>query len=422
MTDRLPRLRYIEAHPVDHEGQQLFLLRDPAGYAQSGLTVGGNVVFILQFINGHSRVDDAIKAYRETFQQELGSEQLAELIDALDENLLLDNDRFKEHKAAVDQVFYDAQVRPATVVTPDQDPEELRRYLNGFFAEAGFPPGSKIRPDKNSIVGLLAPHIDYQRGGRVYGAAYGEFLSGFRGDTIVILGTNHQSSHSSAVLTRKDFDTIFGRVQVDVGLVDAMASRISGDPFAGELDHRAEHSIELAATMLSYAGLHERVKIVPILVGGFTEYIQSGLPPMASPAVKELIEVIRGVLADQPGDTALIGSVDLAHLGPQFGDQIELNDPFLKQSRDLDRASLEKIARGDAGAFLGQATEENDDRHVCGLAPTAICLAALAPVTGRVLDYDQWVSPDRNGSVSFAAVGLYRTGKKSGAEAAEGHK
>ena len=35
MSERAPRLRPIEAFPVEHEGQRFLALRDPAGYTES---------------------------------------------------------------------------------------------------------------------------------------------------------------------------------------------------------------------------------------------------------------------------------------------------------------------------------------------------------------------------------------------------
>ena len=38
------------------------------------------------------------------------------------------------------------------------------------------------------------------------------------------------------------------------------------------------------------------------------------------------------------------------------------------------------------------------------MAPVAVMLETLAPVKGRLLDYEQWVHDEGAGSVSFAAV------------------
>jgi len=44
MSDEHPRLRPVEAFPVDHEGERFLALRDPAGYAPSVVMLPGAVV------------------------------------------------------------------------------------------------------------------------------------------------------------------------------------------------------------------------------------------------------------------------------------------------------------------------------------------------------------------------------------------
>lgn len=47
MIDEAPRLRPIEAFPVEHEGQRLLALRDPAGYTPSILLLPLPLVEVL---------------------------------------------------------------------------------------------------------------------------------------------------------------------------------------------------------------------------------------------------------------------------------------------------------------------------------------------------------------------------------------
>jgi hypothetical protein len=49
---------------------------------------------------------------------------------------------------------------------------------------------------------------------------------------------------------------------------------------------------------------------------------------------------------------------------------------------------------------------EGDRRRICGLAPIYMALRLAPASSGRLLRYGQW--PDPQGTVTFAAVALYR--------------
>ena len=56
--DDYPRLRAVEAFPLEHEGEQLIALRDPAGYTPSVVMLPGGVVEIVALFDGsHSIID-----------------------------------------------------------------------------------------------------------------------------------------------------------------------------------------------------------------------------------------------------------------------------------------------------------------------------------------------------------------------------
>ena len=88
-------------------------------------------------------------------------EVFTRLASALDEALFLEGPRFR---ARVD----DPVRRPSCIGAYEGDPDALRRQLERLFTGPGGPglPG-KTQPD-GRLRALLAPHIDYARGGRTY--------------------------------------------------------------------------------------------------------------------------------------------------------------------------------------------------------------------------------------------------------------
>lgn len=406
-TDRLPRLRFVEAYPIEQEGQAVYLLRDPTGYAGGSMTATAEALFIMQHLDGAHTLDAVMRSFQKAFGQPASPQDIRQLIDWLDQHFFLETELFARRKQQVDSEFIQSETRPFTCFETNVPPKDLREKLDRCFGDAGFCPGPQIVADKPGLSGLIAPHIDYDRGGAVYGAAYGELFSRFSGDTIVILGTNHQPAQTPIILTDKDFQTPLGTVRTDRDLVARLAEQIPGDPFADQIAHRREHSVELAATMIAYAGRCESVRIVPILVSGVNDRIELGQSPDDSTELSGTIGALRELVGARRGKVMLIASADLAHVGQQFGDSFVLDEPLLGRLKDKDHQSLEFVKQGDAQGFAGYIAKEKDQRNVCGLGPIYLLLSALTPTQGRVLGYDQWVHEQGFGSVSFAAVGMY---------------
>jgi hypothetical protein len=406
MTNPLPKIRYVEASPVENEGRTMFLLNDPTGYATEGLTISPELLFLIQHCDGETTQEKAGENYNASFGDALGENEINEILEFLDAHHFLDTEDFAFYKKSVDEEFIQAELRPMVCFPEDESPAPLIGLLDESFTQSGFLPGSQIKPEPGPMRGLIAPHIDLNRGHNVYAAAYGAFFSRFTGDTIIIFGTNHQAARSPVILTDKDFATPFGTVKTDKELVALIAKGIQGDPFAEQIAHRNEHSIELCATMLAYAKRHKTVRIVPILVSGMTELLLNGKTPQDSPMLSSAISAVRKVLGDLGDRAAVIASADLAHMGHQFGDDFEISPLHLSQIEAKDWKSLEYVGNGDALGFYNFIAKEQDSRRICGLAPIYMTVAALAPIKGELLAYDQWLHPDKSGTVSFSAMAL----------------
>ena len=408
MPKLLPVIRYVEAHPVSGERDPMYILHDPSGYATEDLSVSHFVVFVLKFMDGKTTYEQLLEEFRETYGQEFEIDEIENLVESLDEHYLLDSDRFKNYKEEIDRVYLDSASRKYNCFSPLEEPGDVRKVLDEGFSSAGYPAGPDIKPVNDNIAGIIAPHIDYYRGLGVYGFSYGELLKGFSGDTIIIIGTNHQEGESVVTGTDKDFETIFGTVQTDKEAVHTLGKKFEGDFFLDEIDHRNEHSIELAATVLAYAGRHESVRIIPILVKGIEHHVINGTSPANDKTVASTIDALRSVSSARPGKVAVVASADLAHVGQQFGDTYKLDDRKLSEVEKQDRAGLDFVCKGDAEGFFAHVMSDFNKNRVCGLTPIYMALSILHPTQGTLLDYKQWVHEQRYGSVGFAAVGLMK--------------
>jgi len=253
--------------------------------------------------------------------------------------------------------------------------------------------------------GVLAPHIDFHRGGTTYGRAY-RWLRGLpEGACVVVVGVAHAGPPVPFVLTTKGFATPSRVIEVDRRLLDAVTSRYPYDPFAHETVHRTEHSIEFQVTFLEHLAGRRRLTLLPILCGNF-EPLCDGRAPSAVPEIELFIAALRSALAAEDRPVVVIGSVDLSHTGPRFGDAEPVGPPLAASARAGDLAALDRVTAGDADGFWRAITVGGNRQRVCGLSAIYTVLRTLEPVRGRVLEYRQAEDP-AGGLVGFAACVLH---------------
>ncbi len=402
-NDMLPKLRAIEVVPIEHEGQESFLLRDPQQLCEEALTVSHPVLFVLQFFDGETMLETLRQSWeKEAAGNELPSAQVDTIIAELDRVYLLDNERSETKLAEIRLSFLDQPLR-AFRFTDGQPLEDCYRA-------ALLPTPREIQTEANDLAFLMAPHIDYHRGSSAWALAYAIAKRRFSGEVAIILGVNHQAHSSLLALTRKDFDTPFGVVETDKALVDELATALPFDAFSDEFSHRDEHSIELAVTALKHAYGDDCPRIVPVLCGGLEEFIQRRLPPTEVRAIVAVHEALREILVREGEGVLVIASVDLAHTGPQFGMPTLIDDEELRQSLDRDKMLLEEVAAGNADGFFDRLVAEGNSRNVCGTAPIYHGLSALP--NSRPLGDDPslhfWRADDNTGLVSFGVAGRLR--------------
>ena len=316
--------------------------------------------------------------------------------------------------------FDSTSSREGLAATRGFDPTSLRE---GLAAARGFDPGSlreglaaargfDLRSPQGAtsigrlrspqLRGLLAPHIDFHRGGPVYAWAYREVLERCDADLFVVLGTCHTGMTEPFAATLKAFETPLGPVPADREFLDALGRRYGGDLFASEGAHRVEHSIEFQAVMLRWALGDRPFTMVPLLASFLHEAVWTGKGAEADGRVPRFLGALAETLAASPRRVCVVGGVDLAHVGPRFGDAEPNTSAFLAEVEREDRAMLETVIAADAPAFFASVAADGDARRICGLSPIYTFLRVLPGAPGRLLRYRQW--PDPEGTVSFCAA------------------
>jgi AmmeMemoRadiSam system protein B len=390
------------------KGQQALCLRDPMHYTDAVVAVPPQTAAILDLFDGGHSLLDIQEAFARRFGALLFREQLLEVIRSLDDHLLLDSPRFADHRAKVEEEFQHARCRPARLAGTSYpaDPEALRAELRGYFDADGGPGATPPSSLAGRLTGLIAPHIDFTRGGPCYAWGYRELAGALPVDRWVILGTVHVPIRRPFALTRKGFETPLGSADIDRECIESLLGRVGEQYLEDEFAHRGEHSIEFQSVFLRHLVPAGRpVRVVPILCGSFHRFVEGRRTPAAGDEVEEFLGALGEVLAAQGGRTVILASADLAHVGPQFGDALPVAPGQLREVEAADREMLRSVEAGDAEAFFLAVARDGDRRRICGLPPVYAMLRILGESQGRLLRYAQW--PDPNGTVTFAALALY---------------
>jgi MEMO1 family protein len=405
-----PRIRSVEAFPVEQDGQTMIGLRDPSGLAPDPIVIGMGAYYLITMFDGSHDLREIQAAFASRFGEILPLERLQELIAALDRAYYLDSPAFRERERQVREEFLAREDRPAALagMCYATNPAALRNELASFFDPPEGPGRAPGRNPGKRLTGLIAPHIDPRRGAAAYAHAYAELMAHEPPELVVILGTSHYGAGPELfTATRKNYLTPLGALRTDREFIDRLAERHrGGDLFADELLHRAEHSIEFQALFLSYAlGIHG-FTIVPILVSSFHEMVASGTPPAADARVRSFLDALGGLLAGEKRSVLVLAGVDFAHVGKKFGDPYAADEAVAARVRSEDLALIENIKRGDAAGFFAEIAKDRDARKICGLAPMYTQLEILSGRPARLLKYGIAMEPQTESCVSFASLAI----------------
>ena len=409
MADDRPKLRPLEAFPVEQNGERLIALRDPGGFTDQVVVLPLPLLDLVSLFDGEYSIAEMRAILTERHGEAPSVEQIAAIARSLDDNGFLDSQRFAERQRAIEEAFEASPVRPAAHAGAAYagEPEALAAQIDGFFTHADGPgagESSRVRSGGTpSMRGLIAPHIDFHRGGPTYAWAYRELTETSDADLFVILGTCHAGMADPFSVTLKPFDTPLGPAPVDRDFFEALERRYGGGLLASEAAHRSEHSIEFQAVMLRHLlGDRRPFTILPVLASYVHEAVWARTDPEADPRVPRFIDALLETMAASSRKIALIAGVDLAHVGPRFGDREANTDASLVAVAAADRSMLETVVAGDPTAFYASVAHDHDSRRICGLSPIYTFLRALPGARGRLLRYSQW--PDPAGAVTFCAA------------------
>jgi len=405
-TDVKLKLRPLLLMKTSVEGKDYIVAQDQSGESQPVLLPMQLEQFLMLLDGKNTLRDIQVELTRSTGGQLVPIDEISKIADELDAHMLLDSPRYRE-TAALDERFWNqwrlrkpfhaGQAYPA-------EPEELNAMIDELYRKAGAGGEAEGGATAPFVRGLLAPHIDVKSGGPVFAIAYDALRKAPPAELYVLLGTAHKYSPGPFSVTRKDYVTPIGILETDNDFVDRLLSRYSPPWITDDVVHRTEHSIEFQTIFLKHLlGGDSDAKVVPILVGGFGEFVNERLSPYDDEEVRGFIDALREVIDEDERKVVFIVGGDLAHIGPRYGDTDAALPTDIEDCKKKDAEMLEEAAKG-AEEFFNYVARENDRRNICGMPPLYTMLKLIEGASGEIIKVDHWYDQATRSAVTFAAM------------------
>lgn len=396
-----PKMRGVEAFPVTQDGQRVVCLRDPLRYTDEIVVVNLPTYFIITHFDGRTPVAAIQESFTRQFGQSVAAEDIRGVIEHLDKNFFLDNERFGQLAAELEREYFASDCRaPALAGSAyEAEPEKLAAQLGAVMDSWTPPEGCDGDADA-----IIAPHIDLRVAETAYAAAYHE-IKNSTADLFVILGTAHSPTPDEICVPTRGFRTPLGNVRVDADALALVRETVGENIGAMEFFHRGEHSIEFQAVLLAHLfGGRRDIRILPVLCGAFHEAMSAGRPPEDIQEVRLLLNALAELPEKLGRKVCWIAGADLAHMGGRFGDTMDMSPQFLDDLKQKDLQTLEFAAAGDAEGFRENIYRGFNSRRICGYPNIYLLLRLLGGRKGELLHYNRNVEDATRSVVSFAAV------------------
>jgi AmmeMemoRadiSam system protein B len=151
---------------------------------------------------------------------------------------------------------------------------------------------------------------------------------------------------------------------------------------------------------------NREMQIVPVLCGSVEQFLAEEEDPLESALFRKFVERLAAELEACKKKWCVLCSVDLSHVGPEFGHSTMMSERLLLPVERGDRRILKHIERLDTQAFFDEIVRTQNSRHVDAVLSVMtmleVCKGELK--SGRVLHYDQMLKEGTHSAVSYAAL------------------
>ena len=402
-----PKLRPVEPIWVEHMGQRFLYLRDPVAMSESTIMLPRYLAPLVMFLDGSRDLSAIRAAMALSGGLDMTDDDLRSVIGQLDQALMIENGEYRRARRLALQSYRSADYRPpshAGAVYPES-PAQLHSTLEEWRRR--FPPDTPVSRSEGDLVGMLCPHIDYNRGHATYAKLWQQAEDDLADiELVIVLGTDHQGGLGRITPTLQNYRTPYGTLRTHRETVEDIARALDKSVFDEELHHKSEHSIELALVWTHHFMRDTDVSVLPILCGSFHHFVNGASSVSEDDDIAAVLDVLAGVTRQRR--TLVIAAGDLAHVGPAFGDATPLDAARKAGLKAEDDESIAAICSGSPRDFLDISIAESDARKICGLSPIYLMLRLLEGASGVHMGYDQCPADHNGGSVvSIAGALLY---------------
>ncbi|MDP6987802.1 MAG: AmmeMemoRadiSam system protein B, partial [Phycisphaerales bacterium] len=298
-----PHLRRVLPQPVTNGEKKGLALRDPLMLAPQTMVIPIGMAQALQHFNGEwtiGEISTNLKAPPEAVEQ---------LVAKLDELGLLWGPTAERLESELrERLRIDGALPLRQSRTLGEDAQACENTLAAWMDQCENP------EVEFEVAGLFTPRMDYQPVHEVYAGTY-HTIKGADVQRVIVLGNNQFGFGEGCIGTRLGVQSPLGRLDADSDFIDALVARLGDGFLSDELDHVADFGIEMQVPWIQYCLGSPR--IVPVLIPDPLAD-SAGDEPVIETA--DFVEAVRAVIAESPGRTLIIGTGDLSHIGPQFGE------------------------------------------------------------------------------------------------------
>jgi AmmeMemoRadiSam system protein B len=403
------------AEDDSEEGETVVVIEDPEGLAPKPAALSMWAYALASLFDGRRNARQAVEAFAEKFKQPVPIEHALDLQLELDKALFLYSTRFeKVLKRQIRSYLDEDQRAPSHAGTAyPSDPDALVETVNAFFTSpdgpGALPDPATAAPPVDTVRAMMLPHVDLRVGGATYAHGYAELLKKCQADLFIILGVAHQAPADALYyVSRKNFATPLGIAKTERGIAERLQKAAETEVALAELAHRLEFSVEFQVVMLS--ALMQRYKrdfeIVPVVCGSADLFIGSDADPFNSDAFTYFVDALRNELEKSKRKWCVLSSVDLTHVGPEFGNSAMMTERLLPPVRRGDERFLTPVQQLDASAAYAEIVRTQNARHIDGVMPVLTMLEACKGTlkSGRLLHYDQMLKEGTHSAVSYASM------------------
>jgi AmmeMemoRadiSam system protein B len=385
-----PQIRNFQPTGFEKDGKSFVLLRDPSMLTEQQMAVLPQVLQLVLLFQGRETLDEIAA------KTQAPMHLLQDLVTRMDEVGLIWGPRFEElERVAKAKITAHGHFPISCSASMGKDAQTCSEQMDKWLSEMEDP------EIDGTILGLVAPHLDYQRGWPGYAAAYRALKKDQKPDRVIILGTNHFGIGDGVVVSEYGFMTPLGKASADKTMLAFLEKTLGSKRiYADQIDHLGEHSVQMHIPWLQHF-----YGDVPLLAALIPNPL---VPPVADDderaTTAQFVSAIRTALTEIGGRTLLIASSDLSHVGPQFGDQGQITDAASNEIEQMDRQRLAAYCNKDTTGFEAIFAKDQNRTRWCSVGNMLAAQAILRPENVDLIDYQQVRDPNGISLVSSAAL------------------